>query len=127
MVVLATSGLLTGCVATTWHVQSAPPSQVLQGTALTDVRLTTTHNREVQLKNPVMEGASIIGLSRQPAVGPPVPVGRQAIALSSVKSVAIKQRDPAGSALLTGLAVGGLVLLTYAALFAAACAGDCME
>lgn len=117
----------TGCVATKWQVQSAPAGDLLRSTAATEIRLTTTDGREIQLRHPVVEGDSIIGTSQQPAVGPPVPVGRQAVALSSVTSLAIKERDPAASSFLSAIAIVGLGLTALGVALAVACAGDCME
>lgn len=113
-------GLLAGCV-TTWQPQPATPSQLREATGETEVRVTLTSGTKAVLRDPGVEGDSLIGWLKPAfdATGSPV---RQAFALVDVRDVAVRKND-FGPNLLLGVVAGTALFFTTAiAAYAIACA-----
>lgn len=96
-------GLLTGCV-TTWQPQPVTPARLLETTGETEVRITLTSGTNVVLRDPGVEGDSLIGWLKPSfdATGSPV---RRAFALGDVRDVAVRKND-FGPNLLLGVVAG---------------------
>ena len=91
---------LSGCV--TWHMESAPPREVLARPGVNAVRVTSTDSAstKVEVYDPTLVGDSISGHPTKLAVA------RIYIPLSHVQSIAT-QRHSVGKTTLAVLAVAG--------------------
>ncbi len=109
---------LAGC-ATKWEVQKAPAAEVLKFNGSGDYLVTRMNGNQVELRDPVVERDSVIGIEKADPTGPDLHA-RRAIALSDVKQIAVREHD--GTATAIWLAVAGtfVVLIAFGIAFAAA-------
>jgi len=111
--------LLTGCV-TTWQSQPVTPTQLLETTGETEVRVTLTSGTRIVLRDPGVEGDSLIGWLKPSFDATDKPV-RQALALGDVRDVAVRKND-LGPNLILGVVAGTALFFTTAiAAWAIAC------
>lgn len=106
--------LLAGC-ATRWQVQAAPLADVLKFNDTSDFLVTRTNGSQVELRDPVIEHDSLVGIEKADPTGPDAQE-RRAIALTDVKQIAVREAD--GVATVFWVALGGLfvVFMSFAAL-----------
>lgn len=117
LVLLSLITLLNGC-ATHWKARDATPQEVLRSTGETEVQVILTTGARIILRDPGIEGDSLIGWSKP---GNAQPLERYAFVLTDVRTVATKKNEVAlnlSLGLLTGSAIalslaGGIVLLCY--------------
>lgn len=111
--------VLNGC-ATSWKARAAGPEEVLRSTGETEVQVILTNGAHVILRDPGVEGDSLVGWSKPSAAASPE---RQAFALADIHALATRQNNVplnltlgllTGSAVALGL-VGGLFLVCYTA------------
>ena len=109
---------LAGC-ATKWEVQKAPVAEVLKFNRSGDYLITRMNGNQVELRDPVVERDSVIGIELADPLGPDLHT-RRAIPVSDVKQVAVREHD--GTATAIWIAVGGtfVVLIAFGVAFAAA-------
>jgi len=98
---------LNGC-ATRWQVQDVPPTTLLRTSGASDFLVTTTGGRQYELRDPVIDRDSLVGVEKADPTGPDVRV-RRAIALADVKQVAVREADGVASAF--WIALGGLFVV----------------
>lgn len=101
--------LLNGC-ATNWQAQEAAPQQVIETTGETEVRVTLKSGTKAVIRDPGVEGDSLVGwqqLSGHPAEAPVV---RRAFALSDVQGVSVRKSNT-GANIAIGLGVGAALFL----------------
>jgi hypothetical protein len=112
---------LSAC-ATTWKVREAAPAAVLQSTGETEVQVRLTTGVRLVLRDPGIEGDSLIGWLK-PKGGTVAPPARRAFALTEVEALATRKNDTAlnltlgaltGTAIIFALA-GTVLLLCYSA------------
>ncbi len=116
---LCVAVVLSGC-ATSWKTRQAAPEEVLRSTGETEVQVILTNGARVVLRDPGVEGDSLVGWSKpKPAELPE----RQAFALADIHALATRKNNVPLNltlGLLTGTAVafglaGGIRLLCYSA------------
>ena len=107
--------LLNGCVMN-WQAQSAPPAQVIQSSGETEIRVTLNAGSNAVIRDPWVEGDSLVGWQQPPGDPGEVAVVRRAYALSDVRTVSVKKSNT-GANIAIGAAIG-------AALFVASVAGS---
>ena len=96
--------LLSGCVMN-WQAQPAPPAEVIRSTGESEVRVTMNSGTSVVLRDPAVEGDSLVGW-QQPSGDPAeVPVARRASALTDVRTVSVKKSNT-GANIAIGAAIG---------------------
>ena len=111
--------VLTGCV-TTWRTQQVAPAQLLATTGESEVRVTLTGGVKVVLRDPGVEGDSLIGWL-QPTRDDAVPV-RRAVALADIQGLAVKKNN-VGANLIVGIVAGSVAFFaTVAAAYLIICA-----
>jgi hypothetical protein len=87
--VLGLSLAMSGC-ATSWKIRQAAPQEVLRSTGETYVQVILTTGARVEMRDPGVEGDSLIGWSKGKGDEPPE---REAFALSDVRALATKQNN----------------------------------
>lgn len=100
---LLLAAALSGC-ATNWQPTPAAPAQALHDLGPADVRVRRANGDYVVLRDPAVEGDSLVGWEVPPwdkAGGP----ARRSLALTDVRQLALRQNDAAGNILL-GLLAG---------------------
>ena len=112
--------VLTGCV-TTWEPQPVTPARLLETTGETEVRVTLSSGTKVVLRDPGVEGDSLVGWLKPSfdATGSPV---RQAFALGDVRDVAVRKNDFGPNVILGVVAGTALFFVTARSAYAIACA-----
>lgn len=110
--------VLSGC-ATKWEVQKAPAADVIKFSDDDDYLVTRTNGVQLQLRNARVEHDSLIGVEKDDPSGPSVNA-RRAIALTDVRSMAV--RKPDGVATTFWVATAGVfaVFVTFVALWSGA-------
>lgn len=108
--------LLGGCI-TTWQSEAAAPQRVLDTTHETEVRVTLTSGLKVVLRDPAVEGDSLVGWL-MPAMGAKNGPTRRAISLEEVRDIAVRAND-FGPNVILGVVTGtviffGTALTTWA-------------
>lgn len=106
-----TACLLTGCV-TTWQPQAAAPTELLATSGETEVRVTLTTGAKVVLRDPGVEGDSLIGWLK-PSFDEKGAPARRAFALTDVRDVAVKKNE-VGPNLILGVVAGTALFFTTA-------------
>lgn len=107
------AALLNGCVMH-WQAQSAPPAQVIQSSGETEIRVTLNAGSNVVIRDPWVEGDSLIGW-QQPLGDPSeVPLTRRAIALDDVRTVSVRQSNT-GANIAIGAAIGAAAFVASVA------------
>jgi hypothetical protein len=95
---------VAGCAR--WHVQGLTPQAVIEREKPGQVRVTRTDSSHLELRNPVMEGNSIRGHSRN---------GEATVPLSDISYLSLKGGNGAGVAAIAGIGVAaGLIALLAA-------------
>lgn len=113
-------GLLTGCL-TTWQPQPVTAARLLETTGETEVQVTLTSGMKIVIRDPGVEGDSLIGWLKPSFDATESPV-RQAFALGDVRDVAVRKND-FGPNLLLGVVAGTALFFTTAiTAYAIACA-----
>jgi hypothetical protein len=109
---------LSGC-ATKWEVQKAPAADVITFSDGGDYLVTRTNGEQMQLREVRMEKDSLIGVKKDEPTGPAVNA-RLAIAVSDIRSIAI--RKPDGVATTFWVATAGVfaVFVTFITLWSEA-------
>ena len=108
---------LSGC-ASKWEVQHAPPADVIKYSDGDDYLVVLTNGRQVELRDAQVNRDSLIGQLKDDPSGPATNA-RLAIALTDVKSIAV--RKPDGVATTFWVATVGVIVLviSLAALWSA--------
>ena len=102
--------VLAGCV-TNWQPQQAPPAQLLAATGETQVQVRLASGIRVVLRDPGIEGDSLVGWQQPPGDPAVVPVARRAFALSDVRTVSVKKSNT-GANIAIGAAIGAAAFVT---------------
>ena len=96
--------LLNGCMMN-WQAQPAAPAEVIQSSGESEIRVTLTTGANVVIRDPWVEGDSLVGW-QQPAGDPAeVAVVRRAFALAEVRTVSVKKSNT-GANIAIGAAIG---------------------
>jgi hypothetical protein len=112
--------LLTGCI-TTWQSQAAVPQRVLDTTRETEVRITLTSGLKVVLRDPAVEGDSLVGWLK-PAFDAKNGPTRRAFSLEEVRDIAVQAND-FGPNVILGVVTGTVIFFgTAIAAWAIICA-----
>jgi hypothetical protein len=115
--------VLTGCM-TTWQAQQAPPAQLIGMTGETDVQVTLTSGAQTVLRDPGVEGDSLVGWAASSNGGSGADA-RQAFALRDVAHLATRKNDAAVN-VLAGLATGSAIFFaTIIGIWVAVCSQGC--
>jgi hypothetical protein len=96
--------LQAGCVMN-WQAQPAPPAQVIQATGESQVRVTLNSGLNVVIRDPWVEGDSLVGWQQPSGKSAEVPVVRRAFALHDVRTVSVKKSNT-GANIAIGAAIG---------------------
>jgi hypothetical protein len=86
------AGVALAACATKWQAQTAPPADVLRFNGDGDYLVTSTRGLRFELRNPVIERDSLVGIEKPGPTGPDLKA-RRAIALSDVKQIATREPD----------------------------------
>jgi len=114
--------LLTGC-ATNWQAQQAAPQQVVESTGETEVRVTLKSGTNAVIRDPGVEGDSLVGWQQQPGDPPEVALVRQAFALNDIRTVSVRKGNT-GANIAIGLGIGAaLFLVSVTVAIAIVCGG----
>ncbi len=105
--------LLNGCVMN-WQAQSAPPAQVIQSSGETEIRVTLNAGSNVVIRDPWVEGDSLVGWQQPPGDPAEVAVVRRAYALSDVRTVSVKKSNT-GANIAIGAAIGAAAFVASVA------------
>ena len=105
--------LLNGCVMN-WQAQSAPPAQVIQSSGETEIRVTLNAGGNVVIRDPWVEGDSLVGWQQPPGDPAEVAVVRRAYGLSDVRTVSVKKSNT-GANIAIGAAIGAAVFVASVA------------
>ena len=116
--------LLNGCL-TTWKPREVAPAQLLEATGETEVQVRLVDGRRMVLRDPGIEGDSLIGWqAANDARAGAAPV-RQAFALSDVEHLATRGNNVAPNVIL-GAATGfAAFVASVAAIFVIVCWSGC--
>lgn len=107
------AALLNGCVMH-WHAKSAPPAQVIRSSGETEIRVTLNAGSNVVIRDPWVEGDSLIGWQQPPGDPSEVPLTRRAIALDDVRTVSVRQSNT-GANIAIGAAIGAAAFVASVA------------
>jgi len=88
-----------------WQAQPAPPAEVIRSTGESEVRVTMNSGTSVVLRDPAVEGDSLVGWQQPPGDPAEVPVARRAFALTDVRTVSVKKSNT-GANIAIGAAIG---------------------
>ena len=119
LVVAILSSLQAGCVMN-WQTQPAAPAEVIQSSGESEIRVTLTSGINVVIRDPWVEGDSLVGWQQPPGDGPVAPLARRAFALTDVRTVSVKQSNTSaniaigaviGAAAFVASAVGVLLII----------------
>jgi len=105
--------LLNGCVMN-WQAQSAPPAQVIQSSGESEIRVTLNAGNSVVIRDPWVEGDSLIGWQQPPGDPGEVAVVRRAYALFDVRTVSVKKSNT-GANIAIGAAIGAAAFVASVA------------
>jgi len=105
--------LLNGCVMN-WQAQSAPPAQVIQTSGETALRVTLNAGGNVVIRDPWVEGDSVVGWQQPPGDPSEVPLVRRAIALDDLRTVSVRQSNT-GANIAIGAAIGAAAFVASVA------------
>lgn len=108
--------LLSGC-AMKWEVQKAPAADVIKFSEGEDYLVTRTNGAQVELHKVVVEHDSLIGVEKDDPTGPALNA-RQAIALTEIRSIAVRKPDGVATTFWVSLAGVVAVGLAFGALMA---------
>jgi hypothetical protein len=112
---------LTGC-ATKWEVQKAPAADVLKFSDGDACLVTRVSGAQVELREARVDHDSLIGVKKDEATGP-AENARLAIALTDVRSIAVRKPDGVATTFWVSLAGVFAVMLAFGALMSAADGG----
>jgi len=98
----------------TWQAQSAPPAQVIQSSGESEIRVTPNAGSNVVIRDPWVEGDSLVGWEQPPGDPGEVAVERRAWALSDVRTVSVKKSNT-GANIAIGAAIGAAALVASVA------------
>lgn len=118
---LLTALALSGC-ATRWEVQKAPAADVIRFSDGDDYLVTRGNGAQVVLRAAMVEHDSLIGVQKDEPTGPAVNA-RLAIALTDVRSIAVRKPDGVATTFWVSLAGVFAVLLAFGAIWTAAYGG----
>jgi hypothetical protein len=110
--VLATI-LVAGCVMN-WQAQTATPAQVSQSSGESEIRVTLNTGTNVVVRDPWVEGDSLVGWQQPPGDPSEVPLERRAFALSDVRTVSVRKSNT-GANIAIGAAIGAAVFVASVA------------
>lgn len=96
--------LLSGCFMN-WQAQPAAPAEVIQSSGESEIRVTLTSGTRVVIRDPWVEGDSLVGWQQPPGDPAVVPVARRAFALPDVRTVSVKKSNT-GANIAIGAAIG---------------------
>jgi hypothetical protein len=115
---------LNGCV-TSWQPQQAPPAQLLAATGETRVQVRLVSGTRVVLRDPAVEGDSLVGWE-QATGGRKEPPVRRAFALAQIQAIATRGNEPAANVAL-GIVAGTAIVFAVVGTLLAICfnAGNC--
>jgi hypothetical protein len=117
--------LLNSCVMN-WQAQNAAPAQVIQSSGESRIRVTLNNGINVVIRDPWVEGDSLVGW-QQPTGDPAmVPVARRAFALTDVRTVSVSKSNT-GANIAIGAAIGAAAFVgsVVVVLLIACGAGSC--
>jgi hypothetical protein len=116
--------VLAGCV-TNWQPQQAPPAQLIEATGETRVQVRLASGIRVVLRDPGIEGDSLVGWQlTKVSTGADAPV-RRAFALTDVQQLATRGNNVAPNVIL-GAATGFAVFVaSVVGIYLIVCAAGC--
>lgn len=110
--------VLSGC-ASRWEVQNAPVADVIKFSEGDDYLVTPTSGRQEELSHVAVERDSLVGQVKEDPSGP-VMHARLAIALSDVKSVAVRKPDGVATTFWVATLSVIVLVIAFAAFWSAA-------
>ncbi len=99
--------LQAGCI-TSWQTQSAAPAQVIQASGESEIRVTLNSGTSVVLRDPWVEGDSLIGW--EAGKNPDIPIERRTFALEGVRAVSVR-KSAMGANIAIGAAAGAAIFV----------------
>ena len=113
LAVAISMSLQAGCVMN-WQAQPAPPAEVIQASGESEIRVTLISGASVVIRDPWVEGDSLVGWQQPPGDPAMVPVVRRAFALPDVRTVSVKKSNTGGN-IAIGAAIGAAAFLASVA------------